>query len=385
MENRLNKTIQNLRISGIRQFNQMADKIEGCIKFTLGEPNFNSDYTVKKACKKAIDKNMTHYSSNAGIEELRKKIADDVYLRYGTKYEKEEIIVTVGASEALSVVLRTILNPNDQVIVFEPAYPAYRPLIEMFNAKYIGIDTCDDEFQIMEKKLERCITEKTKAILLTSPNNPTGVAYHNDSINAVLNCIKDRDIFVVCDNIYDEIIYEDIPNFVTKQRERNKIIMTQSFSKSYAMAGYRLGYICADKSISRHLLKTHSYLVSGATTFVQYAGLAALNTNNSKMVEQYKKRRDYACERLNQMGISITPPQGAFYLFINISQFQMNSYDFALHLLQKYKVCVVPGRYFGEHCDDYIRISYACSDNDLKEGFDRIERFVNDFNNQIPR
>ncbi|NBK97386.1 MAG: aminotransferase class I/II-fold pyridoxal phosphate-dependent enzyme [Erysipelotrichia bacterium] len=378
MENRLNKAVLDIEISGIRHFNQMASQIDGCIKFTIGEPNFETDASIKRALKKALDKNMTHYGENAGLFALRNKISDDLYLRYGVKYDEEEIIVTIGASEALSITLRTILNKGDSVIVFEPAYPAYRPLIEMYDAKYIGVDTCSHHFQIEQKQLEKAITEKTKAIILTSPNNPTGSVYNKESIQAVLKCIANRDIFVICDNIYDEIIYEDIPNFVTSQKERNKIIMLQSFSKSYAMAGFRLGYVCADKSIAKHLLKTHSYYVSAAPTFIQQAAISAFQTNNAKMVMQYRKRRDYACERLNAMGINIDAPAGAFYLFINIAQFNMSSYDFAYQLLHEYKVCVVPGCYFGKGCDAYIRLSYACSDADLKEGLDRIENFVND-------
>lgn len=382
MENRLNKSVVNIEISGIRHFNQMASNIDGCIKFTIGEPNFETDYSIKRAVKKALDKNMTHYGPNAGLLELRKKISDDIYLRYGVKYDEDEIIVTVGASEALTVTLRTILNKGDQVIVPEPAYPAYRPLIDLYDAKYVSLDTCDNQFQIEKDNLENLITEKTKAIILTSPNNPTGAVYNKESIQAVLKCIENRDIFVICDNIYDEIIYEDIPNFVTSQRERKKIIMMQSFSKSYAMAGFRLGYVSADKSIAKHILKTHSYYVSAAPTFIQQAAISAFVTNNAKMVMQYRKRRDYACERLQAMGIDINPPAGAFYLFIDISKFGMTSYDFAYMLVHDYKVCVVPGCYFGKGCDAYIRLSYACSDNDLKEGLDRIEAFVNDYNNK---
>lgn len=382
MENRLNKSVINIELSGIRHFNEMASEIDGCIKFTIGEPNFETDSTIKRAVKKALDKNMTHYGANAGLLELRKKISDDIYLRYGVKYDEDEIIVSVGASEALTITLRTILNKGDQIIVPEPAYPAYRPLIELYDAKYVAMDTCDNEFQINLKNLEKHVTEKTKAIILTSPNNPTGAVYNKESIRAVLKCVEHRDIFVICDNIYDEIIYEDIPNFVTSQREREKIIMIQSFSKSYAMAGFRLGYVCANKNIAKHILKTHAYYVSAAPTFIQQAAITAFNTNNAKMVLQYRKRRDYACERFNAMGIEINAPAGAFYLFIDISKFGMASYDFAYHLLHEYKVCVVPGCYFGKGCDAYIRLSYACSDADLKEGLDRIERFVNDFNNK---
>lgn len=382
MENRLNKSVVNIEISGIRHFNQMASNIDGCIKFTIGEPNFETDYSIKRAVKKALDKNMTHYGPNAGLLELRKKISDDIYLRYGVKYDEDEIIITVGASEALSVTLRTILNQGDQVIVPEPAYPAYRPLIDLYDAKYVSLDTCDNQFQIEKDKLENLITEKTKAIILTSPNNPTGAVYNKESIQAVLKCIENRDIFVICDNIYDEIIYEDIPNFVTSQKERKKIIMLQSFSKSYAMAGFRLGYVSADKSIAKHILKTHSYYVSAVPTFIQQAAISAFATNNAKMIVQYRKRRDYACERLQAMGIDVIPPAGAFYLFIDISKFGMTSYDFAYMLVHDYKVCVVPGCYFGKGCDAYIRLSYACNDNDLKEGLDRIEAFVNDYNDK---
>lgn len=382
MENRLNKTVVNIELSGIRYFNQLADNIDGCIKFTIGEPNFETDYSIKRAVKKALDKNMTHYGPNAGLLELRKKISDDIYLRYGVKYDEDEIIITVGASEALTITLRTILNKDDQVIVPEPAYPAYRPLIDLYDAKYVALDTCNHHFQIKQEQLEKLINEKTKAIILTSPNNPTGAVYNKESIQAVLKCIENRDIFVICDNIYDEIIYEDIPNFVTSQKERKKIIMIQSFSKAYAMAGFRLGYVSADKSIAKHILKTHAYYISAAPTFTQQAAISAFATNNAKMVMQYRKRRDYTCERLQAMGIDITTPAGAFYLFIDISKFGMTSYDFAYMLVHDYKVCVVPGCYFGKGCDAYIRLSYACSDSDLKEGLDRIEAFVNDYNNK---
>ncbi len=376
MEHRLNKQIVEIQMSGIRQFNQMASQIEGCIKFTLGEPDFQSHANVKGAIKKALHNNLTHYSANAGLLELRKALADDVYLRYGRSYDEDSICVTIGASEGLSSVLQTILNPNDEVIVLEPGYPAYRPLIELNHAKYVGIDTCKHNFQIDETLLKQHITKQTKAIILTSPNNPTGCIYNDASLQAVYNCMKDLDIFVICDNIYDEITFEEWESYLRYKDQKEKIFLIQSFSKTYAMAGYRLGYVCANNLLMQHVVKTHAYAVSGAPTFIQYAAISALKTSTDKMVQQYKKRRDYAMQRFAEMGIDYIPPQGAFYFFINISKYNKNSYDFAYDLLHKNKVCVVPGRYFGSHCDNYIRLSYACSMKELQEGLNRIENYI---------
>lgn len=376
MEHRINKTIANLQTSGIRQFNALADDIEDCIRFTLGEPNFDSDKKIRRAIKDAINDNQTKYSSNAGLPALREKIVEDIQRRFQIYYNKDEVVVTVGASEALSVTLQTILNKGDHVIVPEPAYPAYKPIIELNYAKYVGLNTCNNDFQIDVEELEKKITQKTKAIILTSPNNPTGCAYTKESVRAVLKCIKNRDIFVICDNIYDEIIYEDVDHFITHQEERNKIIIIQSFSKSYAMAGYRLGYVCADTSIIKHIVKAHAYCLSCASTFVQMAGIKALETSNTEMVAMYKKRMEYAFHMFKKMGIPTGKPQGAFYYFLDISKYGMNSYDFSLRLLKEARVCVVPGRYFGEDCDHYIRLSYACSNADLKEGLTRMHAFI---------
>lgn len=376
MENAINKTIKNLEPSGIRQFNALADEIDDCIRFTIGEPNFNSDRKIKKAIKDAIQDDQTKYCANAGIELLREKIVDNIQQRFQVYYNKDEVIVTVGASEALSITLQTILNKDDQVIVFEPAYPAYRPIVEMNYAKYVGIDTSNNDFEIDVNILEKKITQKTKAIILTSPNNPTGHAYSKESLKAILKCIKNRNIFVICDNIYDQITYEEIPHFITHQKEREKIIIIQSFSKSYAMAGYRLGYVCADEKIIKHIVKAHAYCLSCTSTFVQHAGIIALDTDNQEMIAIYKKRMEYAYHMFKKMGILTNKPQGAFYYFLDVSKFKMNSYDFSMRLLKEAKVCVVPGRYFGEHCDQYIRLSYACSNADLKEGLNRMSIFI---------
>ncbi len=376
MENRLNNTIRNIQTSGIRQFNQMASQIEGCIKFTLGEPDFNTPAPIKAALRKAVQQDYSHYSQNAGVPAFRKAICDDVYLRYGFTYEEDEVCVSVGASEALTSALQTILNPNDEVIVFEPAYPAYKPLIELNHAVYKGIDTTSSNFQINHAHLEEVINERTKAIILTSPNNPTGYAYNKESLDAVYKCCKNREIFIICDYIYDEITYESIPSFLSYHDMKDRIIFIQSFSKAYAMAGYRLGYVCAEQNIMKHIIKTHSYFISCAPTTIQMAGLAALKVDTTKMVLEYKNRRDYAIACFAKMGIHIPAPQGAFYLFVDISKYNMNSYDFSYDLLQKHKVCVVPGRYFSSHCDNYIRISYACSMKDLKEGLQRIANYI---------
>ncbi len=380
MENRLNKEVLDIQTSGIRYFNQLASQMDDCIKFTLGEPDFNAHQNVKNAIKKALHNNMTHYGPNAGILELRKEISDNVYLRYGVSYDEDEVCVCIGASEALTSTLKTILNPNDEVIVFEPAYPAYQPLIRMNNAKYIGIDTCKDNFQINEETLKANINKNTKAIILTSPNNPTGTIYNIESLDIIYRLTKELDIFIICDNIYDEITYDEFDSYLKYSNQREKIILIQSFSKAYAMAGFRLGYVCADSSIIQHIIKTHSYFVSGATTFIQHAGISALKTNNNSMVSEYRKRRDYALSKFKEMGLDVDPPAGAFYFFIDISKFNKNSYNFSLELLQKHKVCVIPGRYFGSNCDHYIRISYACSMKQLQEGLKRIHTYIDTYN-----
>lgn len=382
MENRLNKEVLDIQISGIRHFNNLANEMDDCIKFTLGEPDFSSHLHIKSAVRKALQNNMTHYSANAGLYELRKAICDDVYLRYGVSYDEDEVCVCVGASEALTSTLKTILNPGDEVIVFEPAYPAYQPLIRMNYATYVGINTCEDNFQINEETLRAHITKNTKAIILTSPNNPTGTIYNEASLEIIYNVVKDLNIFVVCDNIYDEITYGEFDSFLKYKDQREKIILIQSFSKAYAMAGYRLGYVCADTTIAAHIIKTHSYYVSGATTFVQYAGISALKTSNKRMVSEYKKRRDYALTKFEEMGLEVNVPDGAFYFFIDISKFNKNSYDFALDLLQRFKVCVIPGRCFGQDCDNYIRLSYACSMKQLQEGLARIHAYLENIDNE---
>jgi aspartate/methionine/tyrosine aminotransferase len=377
MLNRINPQVRAFKQSGIRKFANEAKSIIGVINFTIGEPEFNTDERIKEAAILALRNNETHYPPNPGLEELRRAVA--LFERDHNKldYIWEEVIITNGATEALAASLMTILDAGDEVIIPSPMYVSYGPMIEVCKAKLIPLNTSNYNFQIDPAALERLITLKTKAILITSPNNPTGTILDRRSIAAVSALAKKYDLFIISDDVYSQLVFtKEYEMLCHDESLRDRLIVTQSLSKPYAMTGWRVGYVLADLPIARAIALMHAYLVAGITTFNQIAALEALKTDSTWMCDSYHKRRNLAYEALMEMGLSCVKPEGAFYLFPEIREFNMSSEDFCIKAMREYKVAMVPGIYFG--ADHNIRISYAVSDEDLKEGLRRLKQMILD-------
>lgn len=378
MLNRVNPVIKNIKKSGIRRFSEAASLNPHVVSLTIGEPEFNTDDRIKKALLKALDENKTHYPLGVGIPQLRDAIAQYESKR-SSAYSNQEVLVTLGSTQALAAVFMSILEAGDEVIIPEPMYISYRPMIEAVGAKLVALDTTQDGFQINESRLKPLISSKTKLIVITSPNNPTGVIYSQESLEIVKNLAIQHQLFVISDDVYDQLVYVDhLPSLRTYPELREHLIITQSFSKPYAMTGWRIGYVLAAAPILKVISTFHPYLVSGIPTFIQEAAIQALNIDSTWMKNEYQRRRDESSVKLSDMKIPFVKPEGAFYFFIDIQEFKMDSVSFCERALHEYDLAMVPGIYFGAHCDHYIRVSYAVSLNDLNSGLERLSKMVHD-------
>lgn len=368
--------IDAIHISGIRSFTALCATMEDMVFLTIGEPDYNTPQPIKEAAITALNANKTHYPPALGIEALRDKIAKIESKKAPATYTKNQVIVTNGATEGLVLALWSILNEGDEVIQFTPTYTSYRPQTALMGAKLVDVNTLEHQFQIDKDILMSQVTENTKAMILTSPNNPTGTLYNKASLDAIYELLRVRpDITLILDDVYSSFVY-------TKQQEtlrsypdiQNQIVVVQSFSKTYAMTGWRIGYVLAPPILIERMHKLHQNLVTGITTFVQEAAISALDVDIQYMIDDYQGRRDYVHNRLVEMGLEVEKPEGAFYIFPKIAKFKLSSYDFSLKLAQEAKVAVIPGMYFG--ADEHIRISYCYSLDVLKLALDRIEMFI---------
>ena len=375
MELKLNQDVMRTELSGIREFTYLVRDTPGACALTIGEPDLNTPEEIKNAAKAALDANDTHYPPGNGYAYLLKAISEYEAEKHGLNYSPDEIIVTAGATEALYASLRTICNPGDEVIIPTPAFLLYEAIVNLCGAKAVLMPTENDAYQISAARLRKVITDKTKAIILTSPNNPTGCIYKKETLEAIYQVLKDKPIFAVCDDVYRTLVYEgEYHSFAEYQDMRDRLIIVNSFSKPYAMTGWRVGWVMADAPIRDKIQIVHQYCVTSVPAFVQPACVAALKSDTSGIVNLFKKRRDYVYGRLTAMGLEAQKPEGAFYMFIKIKKYGMKSREFCKKMLQEGLVGVIPGVYFG--ADDYMRLSYCYSDADLKEGLDRIERFI---------
>ena len=371
----LNEAVTKVELSGIRQFTYMVRDTPGACALTIGEPDLNTPDVIKEAAKAALDANDTHYPPGNGFPYLLQAVSEYEAREHGLHYAPSEIIMTVGATEALFASLSTILNPGDEVIIPTPAFGLYEALVQLRQGVAVNLPTEHNRYQIVPAELEAAITPKTKAIILTSPNNPTGCMYTKETLDAVHEILKDKPIFVLCDDVYRSLVYtEGYHSFAEYQDMRDRIIVTQSFSKPYAMTGWRLGYCMADAPIMDRIQVFHQYSVTSIPAFVQKACVTALNTPTDDVAALFCKRRDYVYKRLVDMGLEVQEPEGAFYMFINIKKFGMDSDTFCKKMLKEGLVGLIPGIHFGT--EGYVRLSYCYSDADLKEGLDRIEKFI---------
>ena len=375
MELVLNENVTQVQLSGIRRFTYLVRATPGACALTIGEPDLDTPAAVKEAAKAALDDNDTHYPPGNGYPWMQAAVAKYEAERHGLHYAPEEVILTVGATEALFASLSAILNPGDEVIIPTPAFGLYEAIVRLRGAVPVYLPTEHNGYQIDPAELERAITPKTKAIVLTSPNNPSGAVYSKETLDAVHAVLVDKPIFVLCDDVYRSLVYvEDYHSFSEYTDMRDRIIVIQSFSKPYAMTGWRIGYCMADAPIIDRIQIFHQYSVVSIPSFVQRACVTALETEVDDVVALFRKRRDYVYKRLTDMGLSVQEPQGAFYMFIDIRKYGMDSETFCVKMLREGLVGLIPGIHFGT--EGYMRLSYCYSDADLKEGLDRIEKFI---------
>ncbi|KZE66014.1 aromatic amino acid aminotransferase [Fictibacillus phosphorivorans] len=382
MEHLLNDHAKSIQISGIRKFFNEVAQFPNAISLTLGQPDFPTPLHVKEAAIAAIHNNQTVYSHNAGYIELRKAASEFVKEKYELNYDPtSEVIVTAGASEAIDITLRTILNNGDDVLLPAPVYPGYEPVITLCGANTIYIDTTQTGFKVTPELIDKHITDKTKAIIIPSPSNPTGVVLEDHELLELSHYLRKKDIFVLSDEIYSELKYNGNHHSIAHyEGMREKTFVINGLSKSHSMTGWRIGLLFGPQNLLQHVLKVHQYNVTCASTISQAAAIEALTNGKddaSEMREAYKQRLEYCCNRLEKMGISFEKPNGAFYLFVSVKKYGLTSYEFALKLLQNEEVAVVPGDAFTTLGEGYVRISYAASMEQLIKGMDGIENFIN--------
>lgn len=364
----LNQNLTDLRRSGIRLYTNLARETGDCIMLTLGEPDFPTPEPIKLAAMLALMENKTHYAPNQGLPELVAAIAE------AEQVSREQVLVTVGATGALYTALTGILNPGDEVIVPRPAYSLYETIVVAAGGKVVYLDTKKDGFQITAQALAEIITPRTKAIVLNSPNNPTGAVYTAESLQNVKNAVLGKDIFLICDEVYRHLSYIDCPVLSKDPELQNQILLCQSFSKPWAMTGWRVGYLIGPTDVMERLLLLHAAQAAAVPTFLQAACVTALHTDVSEMRQEYRRRRDYVLARLEKMGLRCPRPEGAFYVFVDISRFGLSSDEFCTRLIREARVATVPGTCFSD--EGNIRISYCCSMESLKIGMDRLEHFL---------
>ena len=369
----LNSNLSALKRSQIRTFTNLARETPDCAMLTIGEPDFDTPKPIKAAAVIALQMGQTHYAPNQGTLKLRQAISEFETNR-GNPVSSEQVLVTVGACQALFTAFLGILNPGEEVIVPTPAFPLYESLIQIAGAKMVPLDISKTGFQIDGEALKAAITPKTKAILINSPNNPTGTVLSEASLAAVKEAVLGKPIFVICDNVYNQLVYGDCPDLSLDSQLKEQLILCQSFSKPYAMTGWRIGYLTAPDYVMDRLLLLSAATITAVPTFLQTAAEEALKTDPGPMVEAYEKRREYVCGRLRGMGLSFPEPEGAFYVFPDISEFGISSEEFCTRMIREGKVAAVPGACFG--AEGYIRLSYCYSDGELELGLDRMEVFV---------
>ncbi|MCE5202377.1 MAG: aminotransferase class I/II-fold pyridoxal phosphate-dependent enzyme [Synergistaceae bacterium] len=374
--------IKNIKPSGIRRLFDIANEIPDVISLGVGEPDFDTPWHIREEGIYALQKGRTFYTSNSGLIELRDEICGYIKRKYGLEYDSSsEVMLTIGGSEAIDVALRTILNSGDEVVYPEPCFVSYQPCILLSDGVPVPIElSADTDFRLTRGQLEAVITDKTKALLISYPNNPTGAIMERKDLEDLVDVIIKHDLIVISDEIYSELSYRNSHvSIASLPGMQARTILINGFSKAYAMTGWRLGYALAPAHIMEYMIKIHQFGIMSAPTISQYAAIDALR-NGDKDVEMmktaYDQRRRYLMEAFREMELPCFEPFGAFYVFPDISEFGMTSEEFCTALLKAENVAVVPGSAFGECGDKYVRISYAYSVEELKEAMKRISRFI---------
>ena len=370
----LNHRLDPLQRSGIRRYTNLAKEVPDCVMLTIGEPDFDTPASIKAAACQALTENQTHYAPNQGILPLRQAIAA-YETRRGMACDAEQVLVTVGATGALYTALTGILNPGEEVIIPTPAFSLYETIVTAAGGKAVALDIAATGFQIDPTALAAKITSNTKAIVLNSPNNPTGTVLSEESLAAVKALTAGRDIYIICDNVYNQLAYGPCPDLSLDLTLADRLLLCQSFSKPYAMTGWRVGYLIGPQMVMDRLLLLHAAQVAAVPTFVQAACVTALQTDVTPMRQEYQARRQLCMARLREMGLRFPEPEGAFYIFVDIRPYGMDSETFCTRLIREAGVAMVPGVCFG--AEGFVRLSYCCSRERLELGLDRLEHFLN--------
>ena len=370
-----NTDLSMLATSGIRRFTALANATPGCVKLTLGEPEFDTPAPVRAKVSESLARGLTHYPPNNGRPELLEALSAYMGER-GLAYAPDEIVVTCGATEALAATLMTLVDPGDEVVVSTPAFGLYESLVRMAHGRVVALDTRDADFQLTAEALAAAVGERTKAIVLTSPNNPTGCVYTPASLDAVAEVAARTGVYVVCDDVYNRLAYDDgFERFAVRHPElRGQTVVVDSFSKPWAMTGWRIGWLAAAPALKAEVQKAHQYLVSCVPAFLQDAAVVALGIDPAPMRDTYRRRRDLVCRRLAEMGLPLVRPAGAFYAFPSMAGRGLASEEFCERAIREAGVALVPGSCFG--AEGFARLSYCVSDDDLTLGLDRLEGFL---------
>ena len=388
IENMIKDNVKNMPPSGIRKYFDIVNEMEGVISLGVGEPDFVTPWNVREAGIYSIEQGHTHYSSNAGFIELRNEICKYLKRRFDLVYNPDdEVIVTVGGSEGIDIALRALVGPGDEVIVPEPSFVAYKGCTAFTGATAKVLELKEsDEFKLMPEDLEKAITPKTKVVIIPFPNNPTGAIMTREELQGIVNVLKDKDVIIISDEIYSELCYgEKHVSIASFPEVKDKTLVINGFSKSYAMTGWRLGYLCGHKALISQMKKIHQYAIMCSPTTAQFAAVEALKKGDDSVEEmrkEYNRRRRILVDGFRKMGLDCFEPLGAFYVFPNIQSLGMSSDEFCEKLLRQEKVLVVPGNAFGDCGEGFIRACYASSMENIMEALKRIERFIKTIKNK---
>lgn len=381
---KLSSRLQNIKPSGIRKFFDLLDGAQDVISLGIGEPDFITPWHIRDAGGYSLEKGYTYYTPNSGLTELKNEISKYLKRRFSLEYSPaDEMLVTVGGSEAIDLAIRALIEPGDEVLIPEPSFVCYDPITVLSGGTPVPIETYkEDKFRLTPENLEAAITPRSKLLVLPYPCNPTGAIMSRSDLEAIAQVVIRHDLVVLSDEIYSELTYDAqhvSPASIPGMRERT--IVVNGFSKAYAMTGWRLGYACAPKEIMSVMLKIHQYAIMSAPTTAQFAAIEAMRNGDAdiaEMREEYDRRRRFMCDRLNSLGLTCFEPQGAFYMFPSIEKTGLSSEEFCERLLKTHRVAVIPGNAFGECGEGFVRCCYACSMRDLAEALARIERFLED-------
>ncbi len=389
MRNPLSKTIVEIEPSGIRKFFDIVNEMKDAISLGVGEPDFDTPWHIRDEGIYSLEKGRTFYTSNAGLKELKEEIARYCKRKYQLTYDAaQEVLVTVGGSEAIDIAMRAMLDPGDEVLIPQPSFVCYPPCAVLANGVPVILELqAGHDFRLTAEQVEAAITPRTKLLVLPFPNNPTGSILEREDLEAIADVVIRHDLYVLSDEIYAELTYGERSHIsiASLPGMRERTIVINGFSKAFAMTGWRLGYACGPKRILEQMLKIHQFAIMCAPTLSQYAAVEALRNGDedvSRMRKEYDGRRRYLLHRFREMGLECFEPYGAFYMFPCIKEFGMTSEAFAERLLESEKVAVVPGTAFGLGGEGFLRVSYAYSLEDLKKALERIERFIRKLRNE---